>query len=246
MQWRRADGQHWLEAELPSAGAAFTTRLGGVSTGPFSELNLGVLTGDDPEAVYENRARVARSLGLGPERVVIGRQTHGAEIARHEGPQRPAPFAAPGHDPPAVDGHVSALPELALLVFVADCLPIALSGPQGVAILHGGWRPLAQGLVGRGVAAVGATAAAVGPGVGPCCYEVGDEVLAAFGGLGSGIASGRMLDLREVTRRLLADAGVGTIEIAEHCTRCRPELFFSHRRDGPRTGRQAGIVWSVR
>lgn len=233
----------WLEAELPGARAAFSTRLGGISDGPWAELNLGLLTGDDPESVYENRARFASALGLTPQRVVIGRQLHEAGLAVHAGPQQPSPFAGPGADPPEVDGHATAVQGLAPLVFVADCLPIALAGPDGVAMLHGGWRPMAAGLIGRGVTAVGATAAVVGPGIGPCCYEVGEEVLAAFASLGDGIAVGRMLDLREVARRLLAEAGVTEVEIDRHCTRCEGELFFSHRGQGPETGRQGGLVW---
>ncbi len=128
------------------------------------------------------------------------------------------------------------------LVYTADCLPVALAGPGGAAILHCGWRGLAAGIVAEGVAAVGATHAAIGPGIGPCCYEVGDEVLGAFAGLGEGIAAERMLDLPEVARRLLREAGVEQVESAGLCTRCEPELFFSHRRDGG-PGRQAGLVW---
>jgi copper oxidase (laccase) domain-containing protein len=93
------------------------------------------------------------------------------------------------------------------------------------------------------VEAVGATSAAIGPGIGPCCYEVGEEVLAAFGGLGKDVADGRMLDLTEVARRLLADAGVTAVDAAGLCTSCEEDLFFSHRRDGERTGRQGGFAW---
>jgi hypothetical protein len=110
-------------------------------------------------------------------------------------------------------------------------------------MLHCGWRGLAAGIVGRGVEEVEARAAAVGPGIGPCCYEVGDDVRDAFGDLGEGISNGRMLDLREVAHRLLVAAGVERIEISELCTSCHPELFFSHRRDRGRTGRQAGLIW---
>ena len=202
MEWREADGVRWLEARLPGARAAFSTRLGGVSEAPFDSLNLGVLTDDEPGAVVENRGRLAAALGLAPERIAIGRQVHGAELATHAGPQRPSPFAEPGAAIPEVDGHVDrrARVAAALLVFVADCLPVALSGPGGVAMLHCGWRGLAAGIVARGAEAVGATDAAIGPGIGPCCYEVGDEVLDAFAGLGEGIADGRMLDLPEVAR----------------------------------------------
>jgi copper oxidase (laccase) domain-containing protein len=112
-------------------------------------------------------------------------------------------------------------------------------------MLHCGWRGLAGGIVERGVAEVDAQAAVIGPGIGPCCYEVGDEVRDAFASLGAGTASGRMLDLREAARRLLAEAGLERVEISDLCTSCHPELFFSHRRDRGRTGRQAGLVWGV-
>lgn len=248
MQWREQSGLRWLEAELPAgegarARVAFSTRLGGVSEGDFARLNLGVLTDDELESVVENRGLLSAVLGLDPERVVIGRQVHGAEIDRHEGPQEQAPWAHPGPEPPHVDGHVTDRDELAMAVFVADCLPIALAGPGGVAMLHGGWRGLAAGIVGAGARAIGATAAAIGPGIGRCCFEVGEEVLAVFAPLGSGLAEGRMLDLAAVARRLLEREGVSDITVADLCTRCNPDLLFSHRGSGGRTGRQAGIAW---
>jgi YfiH family protein len=243
MEWRESEDVRWLEADLGGARAAFTTRQGGVSEPPFDRLNLGVLTDDPTEAVVQNRRRLAAALGLEAERIPIGLQVHGAELARHAGPQRPSPFAQPDSAIPEVDGHVVAAPGLAPLVFVADCLPVALSGPGGVAMLHCGWRGLAAGIVGKGAAAVGATDAAIGPGIGPCCYEVGAEVLGAFSGLGEGVADGRMLDLPEVARRQLAAAGVERTESAGLCTSCEPELFFSHRRDRGRTGRQGGLAW---
>ena len=96
MEWRRDGEQRWLQAELPGARAAFTTRVGGVSGGPFESLNVGVLNGDDTDDVRENRRRVASALGHSPEKVVIGRQVHGAELAEHDAPQDPSPFADPG------------------------------------------------------------------------------------------------------------------------------------------------------
>jgi len=241
LRWREEDGVRWLEAELPGATAAFSTRIGGVSDPPFDTLNLGRLTGD-PE-VRENRHRLASALGIDPHRVLIGRQVHEAHVRRHEGPTEPSAYAEPAPGLPEADGHATDASGLAPLVFVADCLPVALAGEGGVAMIHCGWRGMASGIVERGVEEVGATAAAVGPGIGQCCYEVGDEVRDAFAGLGDGIADGRMLDLREVARRLLAEAGVEQVEISDLCTSCHPELFFSHRRDGGRTGRQAGLVW---
>jgi len=243
MEWREKDGVRWLEAQMPGATAVFSTRIGGASEAPFDSLNLGVFTEDGRESVAENRRRLAHALGHKTERVTIGRQVHGADLAAHAGPQTPSPFAEPGAPIPEVDGHVTGERNLPLLVFVADCVPIALSGPAGVAMLHCGWRGLAAGIVADGVAAVGATHAAVGPSIGPCCYEVGEEVLGAFADLGDGVANGRMLDLSEVARRLLREAGVERVETSGLCTSCEAELFFSHRRDNGRTGRRAGLVW---
>ena len=243
MEWRERNGVRWLEAKMHGAHAAFTTRLGGVSEPPFDSLNLGILTDDDEGAVRENRRRLSGALGVDPAQVPISLQVHGAEVIRHERPQSPSPFAAPGSPLPEADGHVVAAPGLTPLVFVADCLPIALLGRRGLALLHCGWRPLAAGILGKGAVMVDATEAAIGPGIGPCCYEVGDEVRSAFAGLGEGVAEGRRLDLAEVARRQLAAAGVEKVEVAGLCTSCERELFFSHRRDGGRTGRQAGLAW---
>ena len=242
MRWREKDAIRWQEAELPGATAAFSTRQGGVSEPPFDTLNLGRLTGDPK--VGENRHRLAATLGIDPYGVLIGRQVHGADVRRHDRPTAPSAFAEPAPGLPEADGHATDRPGLAPLVFVADCLPVALSGEGGVAMIHCGWRGMAAGIVRRGVEEVRAGAAAIGPGIGPCCYEVGDEVRDAFSALGEDIATGPMLDLREVARRLLAEAGVERVEISELCTSCHPELFFSHRRDHGRTGRQAGVVWS--
>ena len=243
MEWRDDGELEWLEARLPGARAAFSTRRGGVSDGAFAGLNLGILTGDDRSRVLENRRRLAGALERDPERIAIGLQVHGAALAHHREPQRPSPYAQPGAPIPEVDGHVSAAGDLALLVFVADCMPIALSGPKGIAMLHSGWRGLAAGIAQRGATAIGATHAAIGPAIGPCCYEIGEEVLATLAPLGKGIAQGRMLDLREAAGRALRHAGVEQIETSSCCTSCESDRFFSHRRDAGDTGRQAGLVW---
>jgi YfiH family protein len=213
VRWEESNGVRWLEADLPGARVVFSTRSAG--------------------SIVEDRLPLAGALGVDPGRIVSGRQVHRADLAFHD-----VPTAAV----PEVDGHAIRAPGPIGLVYTADCLPVAVGGPGGVAILHCGWRGLAAGIVGRGAEAVAATHAAIGPGIGPCCYEVGDEVLGAFGDLRDGIASGRMLDLPEVARRLLEQAGVEEIESADLCTRCEPELFFSHRRDGA-PGRQAGLAW---
>jgi polyphenol oxidase len=252
MEWREAGGLRWLEARMPGATAAFTTRLGGISEAPFDGLNLGILTDDDRDAVVANRRRLASALGFEPDRIAVAHQVHGAELIAHADPTSlRCSFASyegrgqgsEGAAIPEADGHVLAGDGATALVFVADCVPVALSGPGGVAMLHCGWRGLAAGIVAKGVAATEATDAAIGPSIGPCCYEVGDEVRAVFDRFGEGIGSDRMLDLPEIARRLLAEAGVERIQSSDLCASCEPDLFFSHRRDRGRTGRQAGLVW---
>ncbi|HKF82998.1 MAG TPA: polyphenol oxidase family protein [Solirubrobacterales bacterium] len=248
MEWRENDGVRWLQAELDGAVAAFSTRRGGVSESPYDNLNLGLLTDDDAGAVGENRRRLAAALGFDPEQVVIAHQVHGTDLIEHPGPSRGSFVLNSRTKEPRLglfeaDGHVVREPGLASLVFTADCLPVAVAGPGGVAMLHAGWRGLAGGILAAGAEAVEASSAAIGPGIGPCCYEVGEEALGAFADLGDGVAEGRMLDLPEVARRLLARAGVERVESAGLCTSCEAELFFSHRRDAGRTGRQGGIAW---
>src|SRR5436190_10675625 len=242
MEWREQDGVRWLEAELPGARAAFSTRIGGVSEAPYEALNVAILTGDEPERVGENRRRLAESTGREPAGVVMGRQVHGSLLRRHDEPQEPRVYSGVVKSPDEVDAQATSNRDLTPLVMVADCLPVAMVGPGGVAMAHCGWRGLAGGIVAETVSAVDAEAAAIGPGIGPCCYEVGEEVLSAFDDL-DGVGRGRMLDLTAVATTLLERAGVTEVESSGLCTSCNPELFYSHRRDGERTGRQAGLVW---
>jgi YfiH family protein len=248
MEWIESDEVRWLRAEVGPAGpgtgwVGFGTRVGGVSAAPYDSLNVGVLTADFEEAVIANRRRLGAAVGIDPSRIPIGLQVHKADIAVHEAPQEPSPYVDPGAPIDEMDGHVVRRPGLAPLVFTADCLPVALAGPGGVAMLHCGWRGLAAGIVARAAALVEASAAAIGPGIGPCCCEVGPEVTDAFADLGEGIATGRMLDLPEVARRTLARAGVARVESADLCTFCEAELFFSHRRDQGTTGRMGSLAW---
>jgi hypothetical protein len=241
-EWRDEQGLAWLECSLGEARAAFSTRRGGVSEGPYESLNLGARTGDARERVVANRRLLAESVGLPSASVAIGHQVHGVEIRRWESPPE-AGFADADAPRPDADGHVTALKGLGLAVQVADCLPVALAAPGRVAMVHCGWRGLADGIVARAVAELGARpAAVVGPGIGRCCFEVGPEVLAEFADV-EGAADGRMLDLRMVAEARLRASGVERVEHVDLCTHCRDDLFFSHRRDGGVTGRQCGIVW---
>ncbi len=226
---------------LPGARAVFTTRHGGVSRGPFASLNLGRWTEDDPGCVEQNRDLLARRLGVD---LVYGRQVHGASVARVRTP--------PGDEPVEADGQATPLPGLGAMVLTADCLPIAIARPGAVAMVHAGWRGLAAGVVAEGVAAVreladkGPLSAAIGPGAGACCYEVGEEVHAAFAETHPQGRSGANLDLKAIARAELERAGVDEVHDCELCTICSdPELFFSHRRERGLTGRQAGIAWRI-
>jgi polyphenol oxidase len=236
----RLEGEH-LAIELGGAHALFTTRRGGFSSGPYESLNLGRFTDDDPAAVERNRESLQRAHGI---RFVYGRQVHGTQV-------RVADAATEdGTIPDDADGQATARPGLAPMVLTADCLPVAIAGRGAVATVHAGWRGLAGGVIAEAVRAVrdlgggGSLAAAIGPGAGPCCYEVGDEMRAAFADEGDGVRRARNLDLKEIARRQLGRAGVEHTHDVGLCTICSdPSLFFSHRRDNGVTGRQAGIAW---
>jgi polyphenol oxidase len=223
---------------------AFSTREGGVSDGPYASLNLGIFTGDDPDRVVENRRRLCAAAGVDPERATMAWQQHGAEVRR----ARPESIVSPGlrHDP--CDGLWSDEPGQAMLLLAADCLPIALARLDGArpaaAVLHAGWRGLLAGIVRNGVAALGpSVAAAVGPSIGPCCYEVRADVAEPMeAALGRGLVREGRLDLWAAAERALRAVGVARVDRFDLCTACHPELFFSHRRDAGVTGRQGVLA----
>jgi YfiH family protein len=218
--------------------AAFSTRVGGVSEAPFDTLNLGRLTADSPGHVAENRMRLCAEAGTEPELLCFGRQVHGPLVRRAEGQGEPG------------DGVWTDEPGRPLLVFTADCLPVALArangGPPAIAALHVGWRGLLAGIVQTAAAQLGGgeLAAVIGPGIGPCCYEVGEEVAAPFRErYGARIVRAGKLDLWTATEQALRAAGVATVSRVDLCTACNNDLFFSHRRDGVQTGRQGLIAY---
>jgi YfiH family protein len=214
---------------------AFSTRRGGVSEGPYASLNLGLMTDDEPERVAENRRRLCAELGAEVERVAMNQQVHAATVNRAAAGER----GRPG------DGLWTAERGLPMLKLTADCLPVALArinGKPGLALLHVGRLGLLEGIVAAGVRALGGAAAAVvGPGIGPCCYEVGPEIRDDYRRRFGAVLSGRNLDLWSATELALREAGVEAIERTDLCTSCHPDLFFSHRRDRGVTGRQ-GVI----
>ena len=236
----------WKSAP-PAYEVAFSTRLGGVSDGPYRSLNLGLLTGDEPERVVANRRRLADAIGVDPEQATMALQVHGGRVAEAQ----PLGIVRPGTPYERCDGLWSDRPGRAMLLLTADCLPVALARGDAeprLAVLHVGWRGLLEGIVAAGAAAVanGTLVAGIGPGIGPCCYEVGEEVAAPFRDrFGSDVVRGRKLDLPLATERALREAGCADVEASGLCTACDPELFFSHRRDRGVTGRQ-GVIGALR
>jgi polyphenol oxidase len=244
--WREDGDMAWLEAKVGSATAVFSTRLGGVSEGAYHSLNLGLLTEDEGDRVTENRRSLAVALGRDGDSIVMGRQVHGTGVQLRRGTPEPG---APLRE---ADGQVTVGPDLTPLVLVADCVPLVLFAPGAVAAVHCGWRGVAGGIVERAVESVRdhspeGMSAVLGPGIGSCCYEVGDDVRSAFQarGIGNGVLVEGRLDLPAAIRRELEELGVaaGRIHACDLCTSCNPALFFSHRRDGSVTGRQAGLAW---
>lgn len=222
----------------------FTTRRGGGSKPPFDSLNLGGAVGDDASSVAGNWALVERETGLAFARA---KQVHGARTVRLDAASPPAVEA---------DAVVSRTPGVAACVSVADCVPILLADPASgaVAAVHAGWRGTIARVAAEAVRALAAEAgtaparllASIGPAIGPCCYEVSADLAGRFAAeIGPGVVrhgSAPALDLWAANAAVLRAAGVDRIEVLRRCTSCERDVFFSHRRDVGRTGRQVAFI----
>lgn len=233
---------------------AVFTRLGGVSKGSFSSLNVGNSVGDDKASVAENHARVYARLGLSPDRVASPCQVHGNHVAQVRPDDGGRLF-------PNTDGLVTATPGVGLLLRFADCQPILLYDPvhHVLGLIHAGWRGVAQGIARRAVEAMGEAfgsqpqdlIAGLGPAIGPCCYTVGHEVAAAMGyalpdWTQAMVLEGEdqwRLDLSVANTQQLVAEGVQQIEAAGLCTACNLEEFYSHRGQEGRAGRFAVVAY---
>lgn len=232
---------------------AVFTRLGGVSRAPFESLNLSISVPDEPEAVEENRRRFYTAIGVDRDRAIRTRQVHGARVAAVD--LKDINFLQK-----ATDGLVTATPGLPLVMAFADCTPILLYDPvrSAVGIVHAGWRGTVAGVcpaaVKQMVSALGCRPgdiqAAIGPAIGPCCYQVGSDVVeavgAAFGrpdGLfRQGKESRLYFDLWAANEKALRESGVQHVEQAMICTACRVAEFYSHRAEKAKTGRFGAVI----
>jgi polyphenol oxidase len=247
---------HATTLQDPEITAFFSTRHGGVSEPPFHELNLSSRD-DDPASVAENMLRVCRSGGLGRCPPALQRQVHGCTVTWVGGEDGPSPGQVRHMDGDAL---VTRQPRIPVAVLVADCVPVLLWDPvQGaVAAVHAGWRGTAEQVVLRTLESMadrigtrpGDVRAAIGPAIGGCCYDVGPEVVQALAEILPPGAyavdaedDARRVDLRRANEATLLAAGVTqeSISTVGGCTCCGPD-FFSYRRDGPRTGRQMGVI----
>lgn len=242
-----------IEVAVPGPfGLLLTTRLGGASGRGYADLNLSYWVGDDSKVVDRNHTILARSLDLPPDSVVLPRQVHGVEVleldeCRRRGERVPC------------DGLVVRARRdrgLAALMLSGDCLTVVLVGQETCALVHAGWRGLVNGIVQRGVEAMGEDLpqwAFFGPAIGPCCYQVGedtaDTVATLFGtevlATPEGRAEAVSLDLWKCATVALGKAGVPRTAVVNPalCTSCHRDVLYSHRADGPTTGRHTAVLW---
>jgi len=229
-----ADGATYI-APVPGPEDAriwFFTRKGGVSEAPYESLNVSTLVGDESEAVTENLSRIKTVMGERPSAWV--RQVAGDGVVGVEGPG----LAGEG------DALLTGVRGFALVVAIADCVPVALVGEGIVGMVHSGWRGTLSGISGKAARGMGGEVRAyIGPGIRGCCYEISEELADRFTGrFGTGVVSGRYLSLPEAIRRDLEQAGVGEVYDLGLCTGCRRDLFYSHRKEGPKTGRNLAAL----
>jgi polyphenol oxidase len=214
----------------------FFTRLGGVSEEPYDTLNVSKKVGDRAVAVEENLSIIRRAMG-GKSSAWV-RQVAGDGVVRVS----EARFAG------EADALVTSERDLCLVVAVADCVPVALVGERGVGMVHSGWRGTLSGIAGKAARSMGerGVVAYVGPGIRGCCYEVSPELAEGFAArFGPEVVSGRYLSLPAAIKVDLQKSGVEEVHDLGLCSGCRPDLFYSHRMQGPLTGRNLAAVARV-
>ena len=247
----------YLTAEGISASHCFTTRLGGVSIGHLSSLNIGLHRGDNPENVAKNHEILANALGYDVKKSVLSHQVH-TDIVRVV--TESDCLGLDHHLYPECDGIITNTPGLALVVFTADCTPILLHDPVtgAVGAVHAGWRGTAMDIAGKAVRAMETAFgcdpknihAAIGPNIGFCCFETDAEVPTAMTEM-FGVAVEKYIrpagekyyvNLKEINRHALCRAGVHLVDMSADCTACSHDRFWSHRVTRGLRGSQGAII----
>lgn len=243
-----------LLAQQEGLTHAFTTRKGGTSRAPFDSFNLGGHIRDDEfkQDAISNRKKLLGSLSLKFEKIVVAGQVHSRNVTVIKDPQQVPNVSG-------VDGLTTNCPDVTLMLHFADCVPVIVFDRRKriAAIFHAGWKGTAARISGHGVETMAAEfgsnpadmVAAVGPAIGSCCYQTGEDVALALSqtvadvdGLIKQIDGKPYPDLKSINAQQLFEAGVGIVEVSNHCTACNPEMFYSHRQSGGITGRQGALI----
>lgn len=236
----------------------FTTRLGGVSKGHLASMNIGTHRDDDPKNVLKNYEILANAIGFSTEKLVLTKQTHTDAVLKVGEKEHGAGLLGP--ELSACDGLITNVPGTALTVFSADCTPILLFDPKtgAVGAVHAGWRGTAAGIAEKAVRAMVQAygtrpenlCAAIGPNIGPCCFETDGDVpeamVAALGKAAQPYILQRndkhYVNLKELNALFLQRAGVTDIQISRECTACDPDRYWSYRIHGSQRGSQGAII----
>ena len=256
------NGLLWLSSSLLDGQPVrhgFSTRLGGVSPAPWDSLNLGVSRGDDMENVRENYRRFCAALGVDSQRVVLTQQTHSDNIRLVTDQDAGKGVFLP-RDYSEIDALITDRPGLSLVVFSADCGTILLFDPvhRAIGAAHAGWRGTAAGIAAKTALKMHDSfgteprdlICALGPSIGPCCFETDDDVPAAMHHALGPAADPYMtrrgekwhIDLKGINAHWLKSLGVTSIDICPHCTACRQDLYWSHRKVGNARGAQIALL----
>ncbi|MCH7761445.1 peptidoglycan editing factor PgeF [candidate division TA06 bacterium] len=237
----------------PGVSCFVSTRIGGVSPPPYESLNMGFSSGDRRENVAQNRDRFYQALGINPSRVIIPGQVHGKEVFSYKSP-------ITNHESPICDGLITQTSGLVLGMTIADCLALFLYDPRKrvVGLLHSGWRGVHQGIVNEALRKMNREFGSepedcevhMSPAIGPCCYEVGEEVIQSFHKVAPEALEKRdsrvFLNLGKAVEIQLLKEGIKKINPPEAdriCTACREKEFFSYRRERGMTGRMVAVMW---
>lgn len=244
-----------LLAQQEGLTHAFTTRRGGTSQVPFDSFNLGgrVRTDDEfRQDALANRKKLLNSLSLTWEKVVVAGQVHSRNVVVVKDPHQVPNVSG-------VDGLTTNCPDVTLMLHFADCTPVIVFDRRKriAAIFHAGWKGTAARISGHGVETMIAEfgsnpadmVAAVGPAIGGCCYQTGEDVAVALAqtvddadGLIRVVDEKPYPDLKSINAQQLFEAGVGIVEVSHYCTACNPGMFYSHRQSGGTTGRQGALI----